>query len=71
MSFHEGQNGLDPARRTLPSVTHFRSRMPKRNSPSSALDELGPSERREGGSLRSAIPDHINRTAAVQFRSLF
>jgi hypothetical protein len=45
--------------------------MPKRNSPSSALDELGLSERREGGSLRSATPDHINRTAAVQFRSLF
>jgi hypothetical protein len=33
-------------------------------------DELGPSERREGGSRHSSTADHIDLAAAVQFCSL-
>jgi len=40
---------------------------PNKSGPSSALGNLGPSERREGGSRRSAAANHIKLTAAVQF----
>jgi hypothetical protein len=40
------------------------------SGPSSALGDLGPSERRKGGSRHSATADHIHLAAAVQFCSL-
>ncbi len=40
------------------------------DGPSSALVDLGPSERREGGSRRSTTADHNHLAADVQFCSL-
>jgi hypothetical protein len=42
---------------------------PKSAVPSSALGELGPPERREGGSRHPAKADHIHLAADVQFCS--
>ena len=52
-----------------PSVGRLFPRV-QASGPSSPGDELGPSERREGGSRHSSTADHIDLVAAVQFCSL-